>query len=68
MKNFTFRNIHTDKLTKATYGIISYLMELLNASKVDIWANTWGYINKTTKKFNGMYGDLMYDRADLAGA
>lgn len=39
----------------------------LNATPEYIFANTWGYWNKTTNRLSGMLGDIFYGRAQVGG-
>ncbi|CAF4834369.1 unnamed protein product [Pieris macdunnoughi] len=61
----TLRNIFVDTVAKSGYRQICPLYDFLNASMVTLYTDTWGY--QTNGTFNGMVGDLVQGKAELAG-
>ncbi|XP_045528790.1 ionotropic receptor 75a-like [Pieris brassicae] len=61
----TLRNIFVDTVAKSGYRQICPLYDFLNASMVIMYTDTWGY--QTNGTFNGMVGDLVLGKAELAG-
>nr|ARB05667.1 ionization receptor 75q1 [Mythimna separata] len=58
-------NIFVDTLSKSSFRCIDPLYDFLNASRVILFAETWGYpINGT---WNGMIGDIKRGKVDLCG-
>lgn len=43
-------------------------MDVINATRIFIFTDTYGYLNKTTNKWTGMLGDLVDGRADTGGS
>uniref|UniRef100_A0AAU6NDS6 IR75q.1 n=1 Tax=Mythimna loreyi TaxID=667449 RepID=A0AAU6NDS6_9NEOP len=62
---FGLRNIFIDSLSKSSFPSVVSLYDFLNASKVIIFAETWGYpINGS---WSGMVGDIKHGKVDLCG-
>ncbi|CAK1547131.1 unnamed protein product [Leptosia nina] len=61
----SLRNIFVDTLSKSGYRQIMPLYDFLNATMVLIFTDTWGYM--LNGSYNGMVGDLVRGRAELAG-
>nr|ULA45346.1 chemosensory ionotropic receptor IR75q.1 [Agrotis segetum] len=58
-------NIFVDTIAKSSFRCIDPLYDFLNASRVIVFADTWGYLIDGT--WNGMIGDIKNGRADLCG-
>lgn len=59
---------HIDSVSKVCFKLTNELIAFLNATvKYSIVPTvpTFGYINKTTKEWNGLIGDFLNDRADV---
>lgn len=56
-----------DTMSKVNYILIYYICEILNATLRTKIASSWGYLNKTTNVFYGMYGDLQSGQALISG-
>ncbi|XP_075973045.1 uncharacterized protein LOC142974531 [Anticarsia gemmatalis] len=59
-------NIDIDPVTKSTYCTINNLYEFLNATRVAIFSDTWGY--PVNGSWSGIIGDIYNGKADLCGS
>ncbi|KAI5651974.1 ligand-gated ion channel domain-containing protein [Phthorimaea operculella] len=59
-------NDHIDTLTKVNYRTTNHLLDLLNASRRYVYANTWGY--KLNGTWNGLTGYLVRDEVEFGGS
>lgn len=62
---FIFSNIFIDTPAKSSFRTIVPLFDFLNATKVVIFSDTWGYF--INGSWNGMIGDISRGEADLCG-
>lgn len=68
MTDFAFKTI--DYLTKSNYLVVHAMLDRLNVTKKEIFHNTWGYFNKTTRKWppNSMIWDMLYGGVEIGGS
>ncbi|CAH2037611.1 unnamed protein product, partial [Iphiclides podalirius] len=59
------RTIHRDTLAKASFLHYLPIYDFINATKVIIYTDTWGYLVNGT--YNGMVGHVARGEAELAG-
>ncbi|XP_046959693.1 ionotropic receptor 75a-like [Vanessa cardui] len=59
------RDLHIDFITKASFRQLDPLYYFLNASRVLIFTDNWGYI--VNGSYNGMIGDIVREVAELTG-
>ncbi|XP_013168978.1 PREDICTED: uncharacterized protein LOC106118776 [Papilio xuthus] len=62
---YNMRNIHRDTLTKSSFRQYMPIYDFINATKVIMYADTWGYLVNGT--FNGMVGQMARGEAELGG-
>nr|XP_026488460.1 ionotropic receptor 75a-like [Vanessa tameamea] len=62
---FNLRDLHIDFITKASFRQLDPLYYFLNASRVLIFTDNWGYI--INGSYNGMIGDIVREVAELTG-
>lgn len=68
MSDFAFKTV--DYLTKSNYLVVHAMLDRLNVTRKEIFRNTWGYFNKTSKKWprNSMIWDLLYEGVEIGGS
>lgn len=63
------RDKHIDTITKVNYILTNCLVQYyLNARVNYSIVSTWGYFNTTTKRWDGMIGELSQNVADLGAS
>ncbi|XP_030753186.1 uncharacterized protein LOC115880189 [Sitophilus oryzae] len=64
-----YRYKHIDNLTKINYILFNALCDLLNTTQVKIFRLDWGFKSKQPNNTftKGLFGDIIYDRADISG-
>lgn len=65
MYKINFRNTFIDSVTKSTFHAINNLYEFLNATRLFIFSDSWGY--PVNGSWTGMNGDISTGKADLCG-
>ncbi|KPJ08135.1 Glutamate receptor 3 [Papilio machaon] len=65
MRQVSETNIHRDTLTKSSFLQYMPVYDFINATKVIMYADTWGYLANGT--FNGMVGHMARGEAELGG-
>lgn len=67
MSDFAFKTV--DYLTKSNYLVVHAMLDRLNVTRREIFRKTWGYFNKTSKKWpkNSMIWDLLYEGVEIGG-
>lgn len=65
LTDYVDKNI--DSVLKANYFSVNTLLDIVNASKKELFQMTWGYYNARTKKWSGMVGDVVHKGADIGG-
>ncbi|CAH2260941.1 jg17717 [Pararge aegeria aegeria] len=63
--NLKLSELHIDFVSKASTRQVTPLYDFMNATRVLVFTDTWGYVVNGT--YNGMIGDLVRGAADLTG-
>lgn len=61
-----YREKEIDSITKVSYILVNLILSELNATRKEIFRNTWGYRDAKTGKWSGMVGDMI-EGADIGG-
>jgi len=62
-----FREKQIDSITKYNYLVINTVLDVLNATRKELFVGTWGYYNARSKKWSGMMGDVVHKGVDMIG-
>ncbi|KAJ6631760.1 Ionotropic receptor 75a [Pseudolycoriella hygida] len=62
-----YRDKNVDAITKLPYTVINCAFDAMNCSRSWVFHDTWGYMDPKTNITNGMFGDILYKRADICG-
>jgi len=62
-----FREKQVDSIMKYNYLIVNAVLDVLNATKKELFVGTWGYYNARSKKWSGMMGDVVHKGVEIGG-
>lgn len=52
-------------MSKLAYIVMEYVLDTMNTSRIMSLFDTWGYLDKSTNKVNGLLGALLYNESDV---
>ncbi|XP_058463500.1 ionotropic receptor 75a-like [Malaya genurostris] len=63
-----YKDKHIDTITKVNHVLTNHLIEYLGAHVNYSVVSSWGYYNTSTKRWDGMIGELSHRTADLGAS
>lgn len=65
--NLIRRYVITDTIAKINFFIQNLEVEYVNGTKYLYFPDSWGYLDPKTRKYSGVFAELMNGNAELAG-